>query len=258
MTRTLSKTSRQKAILEYLSQHGETNVAVLARHFHVSEMTVRRDLDELTESRQLIRTHGGAAPMGRVAFDFQFMKREGSNSEAKSAIAATAASLLAPGMSILLDSGTTTLAVARASRAVSGLTVITTSLPIASELQYVTDIDVLLLGGRLRRESPDLIGPLTEYGLEKVCADITFVGAESVDQDGWVYSSSLEVARLLQHMIHMARKVYIVADSSKVGRSALARMGNLSDYTGFITDSGLPPALRKAFKRKCELLVASV
>ncbi len=257
MGRMLSKTSRQQAILEYLSQHGETNVAGLADRFHVSEMTIRRDLDELTENHQLIRTHGGAAPLGRVAFDFQFMEREGRHTEAKSAIATAATDLVQPGMSILLDSGTTTLAVARALRRVTGLTVITTSLPIASELQYVPDIEVLLLGGRLRRESPDLIGPLTEYGLEKVCADIAFIGAESVGPDGWVYSSSLEVARLLQHMIQMARQVYIVADSSKTGRSALARMGNLEDYSGFITDEGLSPTLQKTFKRKCDLVMAS-
>ncbi len=245
--------TRRQRILERLQTTGECQVAELAREFGVSQMTVRRDLDLLAHAHQVLRAHGGAASVARVAFDFQFMQRAEERQAAKAAIGLAAAALVQPGQSVLLDSGTTTLAVARALKTRGAGTVITTSLPIASELQYVEALELILLGGTLRRESPDLIGAFTEWNLEQLRADIAFIGAEAVTPDGVVYSASPAVARLLRKMAAAARAVYIVADSAKFGRSALARLGALRDWCGLITDDGLTPAggarLRRAGAR---------
>lgn len=241
--------TRHTRILEALTTDGEVQVGQLAAALGVSDMTVRRDLDALALSGKVIRTHGGATLSGRVMFDFQFMNRTQEKEGAKQQVAAIAASLVKDGQSILMDSGTTTLAVAHALKSKKRLTVITTSLPIASELQHCDTIDLILLGGALRREAPDLIGPLTESNLEQLKADIAFIGADAVDSQGRVYNHSLTVARMLTRMATSARRVYVVADSSKIGQTALTRFGNIKDWDGLITDDGLTPTRAASLKR---------
>ncbi len=245
----MNPVARRNRILERLNTEGECPVATLAEELGVSPMTIRRDLDMLAQERRLMRTHGGAASAARVTFDFQFLQREETHREAKAAIARAAAEQVGEGASVALDSGTTTLAVARALKARPVRTVITTSLPIASELQYVENLELILLGGTLRRESPDLVGPLTEMNVEVLHADIAFIGAEAVDAAGTVYSASLAVARLLTKLAASARSVYIVADSSKIGRTALARVGNAKNWAGLITDAGIKASDLAALKR---------
>jgi len=249
--------TRQTRILAYLNGAGEVDVLALAAEFGVSTMTIRRDLDALASAGRAVRTHGGAALAGRVVFDFQFLRRTEDQAAAKVAIAAVAAGLVQDGQSVLLDSGTTTLALARALRDKRRLTVITTSLPIASELQYCATIELVLLGGMLRRESPDLIGPMTETNLETLRADIAFVGADAVGPDGAVYNRSLAVARMLGRMTAAARQVYVVADHTKLGQTALARFGHVTRWNGLITDLA-PAALGASLRRAgVNLLAAS-
>lgn len=242
--------TRLSRILDIINAQGEAQIADLSTSLGVSDMTIRRDLDALALNGKVIRTHGGAALSGRVVFDFQFMQRTREHETAKQQIAFIAASLVKDGQSVLLDSGTTTLAVAHALKAKKRLTVITTSLPIASELQHCEHIDLILLGGALRREAPDLIGPLTDNNLEQLKADIAFIGADAVDNQGKVYNKSMAVARMLSRMATSARHVYVVADSTKIGHTALSRFGTLKGWNGLITDNDLPSlqvaALQKA------------
>lgn len=250
--------TRHLRILDRLTAQGEAQVAQLAVSLGVSDMTIRRDLDSLALAGKVIRTHGGAALSGRVVFDFQFLQRTREHEEAKRQVAEMAASLVQEGQSVLLDSGTTTLAVARALKSRKRMTVITTSLPIASELQGCDSIELILLGGALRREAPDLIGPLTESNLEQLKADIAFIGADAVDSQGRAYNHSMAVARMLTRMATSARQVYVVADSTKIGQTALARFGNLKAWNGLITDRGLAPALATSLKRAgCAVILPS-
>jgi DeoR/GlpR family transcriptional regulator of sugar metabolism len=235
---------RHREIIGLLHARGECTVEDLAHSFGVSPMTIRRDLNVLAESGQVIRTHGGAAPAEAVMFEFQFLRRAKLNATAKDRIGAAAASLVRDGQSVLLDSGTTTLCIARHLRERNGITVITTSLPIASVLQRAAGVQTLLLGGYVRREAPDLQGPLTESNLESLRADIAFIGADGIDENGTCYNASLTVARMLSKMIHAAQQVYIVADASKLGRTALASFGHLADFSGLITDATAPTPVR--------------
>ncbi len=137
-------------------------------------MTVRRDLQSLAAQGKVIRTHGGAAMADRISFEFDFLNRVRRNQPAKKAIAAAAAAQIRDGESVMLDSGTTTLELARLLRGRPRLTIITSSLPIAAQLQFDPQIEVLLLGGRLRTSSPDLAGAITEHNLETLRADVAF------------------------------------------------------------------------------------
>jgi len=186
----------------------------------------------------------------RISFEFGFLQRAREQEGAKNAIGRAAAALVGDGQSIMLDSGTTTLALSRQLHGKAGLTVITTSLPIASELQYDEGIEVLLLGGYLRAASPDLTGALTQSNLEAVRADVAFIGADGIDAGGAVYNQSPDVARMLARMAAAAERVYVVADGSKLGKTALWRFGHLKDWAGLVTDDGadrsLVASLRKA------------
>lgn len=227
---------RREQILQSLQEHGECTVESLAHQFGVSDMTIRRDLQALADAGKVLRTHGGAAPTAKISFEFQFLNRSRSNLAAKQAIALLAAEQVDDGQSIMLDSGTTTLALAHELRRKADLTVITTSLPIASELQFSSSIEIVLLGGILRSDAPDLVGALTEANLETLHADIAFVGADGIDAQGNAYNDSIAVGRMLSKMIASATRVFVVADGSKIGRHSLMRFGNIAQFEALITD----------------------
>lgn len=245
----MNQTTRQKKIIALIGKTGEGSIQEFAKLFKVSEMTVRRDLDSLAVQGRVIRTHGGAALAGRVSFEFDFLKRKKQNQKEKEAIARQAAELVRDGQSVMLDSGTTPLAVARALRGKKGVTVITTSLPIASELQYQEGLRILLLGGYLRSGAPDMEGALTESNLEQLRADIAFLGADGIDRRGQVYNASLSVGRMLTKMVTSATRVYAIADSSKLGRTALSRYGNIAKWDGLITGRTADKSLLAALRR---------
>jgi DeoR/GlpR family transcriptional regulator of sugar metabolism len=233
----MSQVSRHERICEMLALRGACSVEELCAVLGVSGMTVRRDLQQLAEAGKLIRTHGGAALAERISFEFDFLKRVKQHEAAKEAIGTAAAALVEDGQSVMLDSGTTTLALSRRLHGKKRLTVITTSLPIASELQYDQEIAVLLLGGYVRPGSPDLAGALTEANLETLHADVAFIGADGIDARGAVYNHSPEVARMLAKMAAAASRAYVVADHSKLGHTALWRFGQLKDCSGLVTDA---------------------
>ena len=245
----MSQDTRRKQICERIARRGECSIEELVAQLGVSGMTIRRDLQALAEQGKVIRTHGGAALGERVSFEFEFLKQRRENLLAKQAIAAVAAAEVCDGESIMLDSGTTTLELAKLLCGKQGLTVITNSLPIAAQLQYAERIEVLLLGGCLRAASPDLVGAITETNLENIRADAVFLGADGIDRQGGVYQESPEVARLLAKMAASAGRVYVVADGSKLGKTALWRFGRLRDWAALVTDAGADRSMLAALKK---------
>lgn len=237
----LSPASRRDRILELLNARGECSAEELAERFGVSTMTIRRDLQELADAGRVIRTHGGATPASRITFEFKYLERSQLNHKAKEAIGRQAAEFVENGHAVMLDSGTTTLEIAHALRGRRGITVVTASLPIASALYGCQGIDLLLLGGFLRHESPDLEGRITEANVEMLQANVVFLGADGIDEQGNVYQASATVAGLVGRMTRPAGKVFAVADSSKLGKTALMRFGNLKDWDGLITDERIDP-----------------
>jgi DeoR family transcriptional regulator of aga operon len=148
--------ARQAHIRERLSGRSGVSISELAREFGVSEMTVRRDLASLEQQAQVQRTHGGAMLTERMILEFNYRAQREKNRALKRAIAAEARKLVKPGQRLILDNGTTTLELATLLGDAENLTVITPSLAVASELQHAVGVEVVLLGGILRRGSPDL------------------------------------------------------------------------------------------------------
>ncbi|HEY1110823.1 MAG TPA: aminotransferase class III-fold pyridoxal phosphate-dependent enzyme, partial [Opitutaceae bacterium] len=146
-----------------------------------------------------------------------------------------------------LDTGTTTLELAALLKDGERLPVITPSLAVASELQHAAGVEVILLGGVIRRGSPDLTGPVTEHCLELFAADLAFQGADAIGLDGAIFNSDLRLARVDQLMRKIAKQSCVLCDASKIGHTALARSGTLADVDYFITDKAAPAAALKRF-----------
>jgi DeoR family transcriptional regulator of aga operon len=253
----LPSAARQNQIRQRLADQPGVAVAGLARAFGVSEMTIRRDLAALEAKSHVQRTHGGAMLSERMILEFDYRERREVNRAAKRAIAAAARRLVQPGQRLILDNGTTTLELAALLQDGRDLTVITPSLAVASELQHASGVEVILLGGVIRRGSPDLTGPVTEHCLELFAADLAFQGADGIGLDGAIYNTDLRLARVDQLMRRVAERSCVLADHSKIGVTALARCGNLADVDVFITTPGASAdALRRFAKLGPEVIVA--
>ena len=245
----MTATQRLKEIGDMLQAGEEVTIPEMAVRFDVSEMTIRRDLDKLADSGMVRRTHGGAVSTERMAFEFDFAARRQSHHEAKLAIAVEAAGLVHEGQRIILDTGTTTLELAHLLKDRANLTVITPSLAVASELQFSDGIQTILLGGAVRKGRPDLTGIVAEVVLDMFSADIAFQGADGIDVDGALYTADMQVAAVDKKIRSRAKRTYVLADSSKLGKTALIRHGFLHEVDGLITDSGISNKDKKCFKK---------
>ena len=242
-------TQRLKKIGIMLQAGEEVAIPELAVLFDVSEMTIRRDLDKLADSGMVRRTHGGAVSTERMAFEFDFAARRQSHHAVKLLIAAEAAKVVKAGQRIILDTGTTTLELAHFLKDCADLTIITPSLAVAFELQFSEGIQTILLGGAVRKGRPDLTGIVAEAVLDMFSADIAFQGADGIGYDGALYTADMQVAAVDRKIRSRAKKTYVLADSSKIGETALTRHGFLHEVAGLITDSGISIKDKKRFEK---------
>lgn len=241
---------RRRAIVEMLQEDGRVLVRDLAKRFHISLITIRKDLEFLQQSGELERTHGGALPLKTGALrDTSLQEKESQHRQEKIRIAAAAAQMIGKGQVIILDSGTTTTAIARACRAMQSLTIVTNGTNIAAELAD-TAVEVILTGGTLRRNSYSLVGPLAEESLKKLSADLLFLAVDGFDVRYGLTTPNLLEARVNRAMAEAARRTIVVCDSSKFGRRSMSLILPTSSVHETITDKGISKhdlhALRKA------------
>ncbi|MGC1360618.1 MAG: DeoR/GlpR family DNA-binding transcription regulator, partial [Silvibacterium sp.] len=169
---------RRQHILSQIQHQGRALVGELSRTLSISQITIRKDLDYLQSKGLIQRTHGGALRLQSGAlFDPSLQEKQKQHSQEKQRIAAAAAKMVQEGQCVMLDSGTTTTAIAQALKRFSQLTVITNAVNIAADLAG-TDFEVILIGGTLRKNSFSLVGPLAEDVLEEMHADILFLGVD--------------------------------------------------------------------------------
>lgn len=229
--------TRQNSIIEIIGQHERADVADLAVRFSVSEMTIRRDLTELEEQGFLVRTHGGAVSAGKTRFLHKAFPNYYVSPE-KEAIGRTAAKLVQPSQTIMVDRGTTALEVAMHIPQDAGITVATSSLCVAQSL-FGSPVDVLLLGGYLSKDFPSLYGPLTENNLDSLHVDILFVGCDGADGVDGLYAVDLHIAKFQHAMMGIADMVVVVTESQKFNNKSFARYGQWKEVTTLVTDSRL-------------------
>jgi DeoR family transcriptional regulator of aga operon len=241
---------RRRAILGLVQRDGRALTKDLAHHFRSSEITIRKDLDSLHDQGLIQRTHGGALPVQTGAlFDPELREKEKHHHKEKLRIAAAAARLVREGQVVILDSGTTTRAIARALRHFRNLTVITNAVNIAAELAG-TSIEVILTGGVLRKNSFSLVGPLAEESLQRLSGDVLFLGVDGFDVRFGLTTPNQYEARVNRVMVEIAKRTVVVCDSSKFGRRSLCLILPVSQVERIITDKrisrGDSRALREA------------
>jgi DeoR family transcriptional regulator, aga operon transcriptional repressor len=231
---------RRRHILARIQSHGRVIVHELARALDISEITIRKDLDYLQSKGLVQRTHGGALPVRNGAlFDPSLQEKESQHSQEKQRIAAAAAKMVQEGQCVMLDSGTTTTAIAHALRRFTRLTVITNAINIAADLTG-TEFEVIVVGGALRKNSWSLVGPLAEDVLEEMHADILFLGVDGFDAEAGLTTPNVLESRVNRSMVRAARRVVVVCDSTKFGRRSLSRIIPATQVHCVITDRGIP------------------
>jgi DeoR family transcriptional regulator, aga operon transcriptional repressor len=240
---------RRRAILDLLGRNGRVLVNDLSRRFHTSQITIRKDLDLLGDRGLVHRTHGGALPQQNGAlFDPALREKEKQHRVEKRRIAVAAAGLVKEGQVVVLDSGTTTTALARALRGFRKLTIITNALNIAAELAG-DSVDVILTGGNLRKNSFSLVGPLAEESLRQLRADLTFLAVDGFDVRHGLTTPNLQEAKVNRVMVEISRRTVVLCDSSKFGRRTLSLIVPTSAVHHTITDRKLSRRDWRALRR---------
>jgi DeoR family transcriptional regulator, aga operon transcriptional repressor len=205
---------RRRDILEILNRDGRVLVADLARHFRTSQVTIRKDLESLYVHGRVHRTHGGALPAQESALeDLTLREKEKLHRKEKLQIASAAAGMVKEEQVVILDSGTTTSAIASALRDFVNLTIITNAVNIAAALGGST-FEAILTGGTLRKNSFSLVGPIAEETLHRLNADILFLGVDGFDVHYGLSTPNLLEANVNRAMMEVARVAVAVCDST--------------------------------------------
>ena len=246
----MSRYSRWNQLLELLAAEGQLQVERAAKVLGVSAATIRRDFDELASQQMLARIRGGAIAQG-VTYDLPLRYKSERHPTEKQRIAVVAAGLVQPGQVVGLNGGTTTTEVARAlavradltsGAASPAATVVTNALNIATELAVRQHIKIVVTGGVARPQSYELVGPLATGVLDQVSIDIAILGVDGIDAGSGATAQHEGEASINRLMAAQASQVVVVADSSKVGRRAFARICSPAEIDVLVTDAAIAAA----------------
>lgn len=232
------KLNRRTAIVNLVKSKRQVTIAELSREFGVTEETIRKDLQELSEQGKLLRTFGGAA-IREYGTERPLDQRTIQNLSEKQKIAKAALSLINEGNLLVLDAGSTVSVLAKILPQNSNIVVLTNSLEITNILSSKQGISVICTGGRLREKSMSLQGILAENAIAAFNAEKAFISCSAVDVNLGVMDSNEGGARIKQKMIDIAREVYLLADSSKIGGIAHITTCPISRITGIVTDDSI-------------------
>ncbi len=227
---------RYKDIIDAIQNRRRVLVSELSAQLGVSEVTIRKDLDQLEKMGLCRRFHSGAAALDRDLFEAPVKQKIAENIEAKEKIARAAVAMIEEGSSIIIDAGSTAHQIARFLRGRKALRVVTNSLLAGAELADEAGIDLFLTGGSLRHGSQALVGPIALASLNKVHVDIAFVGAMGVSPVRGITSATINEAQGKEAMLAAAAKKVIIADHWKLNRVSFAPFAHVAEIDLLITD----------------------
>ncbi|MCC6697111.1 MAG: DeoR/GlpR transcriptional regulator [Candidatus Hydrogenedentes bacterium] len=231
---------RRELIRKWLAEEGSVRVGDLVERLKVTSMTVRRDLAAMEQEGVLVRTHGGAAYQAPMVRDLSFSEKDALHARQKAAIAEAAVRLLKPAASVFIDTGTTALHFARALPKTLDLRIFTNNLRVAMDLFSREGFEVNVYGGRLARQSPDLVGETALTRAQEFRIDIAFFGADAIDpRRGEVYAADLPTAHFDKTVHRQAERLVVLADSSKIGKHSIALVARLDERMVLVTDDGV-------------------
>lgn len=230
---------RHQFILARIQKDQYINVVELCKELKVSSVTIRKDLKLLEDKKLLFRTHGGATINNPYTVDRPVNEKEKLQSIEKNKIGRAAAELLKSDDSIVIASGTTLLYFVKNIQSDLNLTVVTSALNIALELTQLAGIEVIQLGGLMRKSSSSVMGAYAEQILNDFYFNTFFLGVDGIDLDyGLTTTNSME-AHLNKKMISVSQKTIVLADSTKFGKRGFGKICGLEDIDHIITDKGI-------------------
>ncbi len=226
---------RHRAILELARQHNGVTVDALAAHFSVSVQTIRKDLNQLCEQRQLTRVHGGATlPSGVENLEYEARRRIAA--EAKQAIGRAVADLIPNDASLFINIGTTTEAVSQALLDHAGLLVVTNNINVANRMRVYPRFEVVIAGGVVRPSDGGVVGEAATGFFSQFKVDYAVIGASALDEEGALLDFDYREVKVAQAIIANARHVILVADQGKFSRTAPVRIARIDQIGSFVTD----------------------
>lgn len=234
-----SLTERHQHIIGKLKKEGSVSVVDLCEELNVSSVTIRKDLKLLEDKHLLFRTHGGGTLSNPYTADRPVNEKAKMHSSEKLSIGETATQLVEPNDCILIASGTTVLSFAKALEPKGNLTVITAALNVALELIHKPEIEVIQLGGLLRKSSSSVTGTYAEKILDDFSCSKLFLGVDGIDVDFGLTTTNMMEAQLNKKMIAASQKTIVLADSSKFGKRGFGRICGLEDIEQVITDANI-------------------
>ncbi|MDR0757174.1 MAG: DeoR/GlpR family DNA-binding transcription regulator [Tannerella sp.] len=241
---------RQKLILERLRQQGFVKVSDLSRELNASEVTIRKDLKFFEEKKLLQRSHGSASALTSIISDRHIDVKEKMQTEEKIRIAKAANKLLEPNDKIIIASGTTLLAFASAIDIHAQITVITSSVRVSLTLCYNPYIEIVQLGGIIRKNSVSVIGHYAENMLETLSCNKLFIGVDGIDPDYGLTTSDMNEAHINRQMIAAAQKIIVLTDSSKFDKRGFCKICSLDNIHHIITDTNAPAHIIKVIRER--------
>ncbi|MEV5335791.1 DeoR/GlpR family DNA-binding transcription regulator [Streptomyces werraensis] len=232
---------RQQEILRLARDGGRVDVVSLAEEFQVTAETIRRDLKALDRAGLVRRVHGGAIPAGRLDFEPDLAERETTAADEKDRIARAALAEVPADGTMIVDAGSTAARLAGILTPEFSLTVVTHSLPIAARLADHPGIQLHLVGGRVRHRTRAAVDAWALRAYAEIRADVLFLAANGFSAEHGLTTPDLAEAAVKRAATAAARRVVLLADSSKHGQEHFARFGGLDDVDLLITDTGLDP-----------------
>ncbi len=230
---------RQKQIISMVEEKGYVSIERLSQHFDVTPQTIRRDINKLSDDGLLRRYHGGAGPNTSVS-NFSYSERRTLRSEEKHKVAKLVAKHIPNNASLFLDIGTSTEEVAKALLSKSGLRIITNNMNVVSIVSVKEDFEIFITGGIVRNHDLGIVGDATVDFIKQFKVDFGIVSVAGIDPDGTLIDFDYNEVRVTRTIIANSRRVFLVADHSKFGRGAMARIGHISEVSALFTDS--PPS----------------
>lgn len=252
----MDRYARWNTLLEILASDGRITVEEAAARMHVSQATIRRDFDQLTQQQMITRTRGGAVANG-VSYDLPLRYKSAKRIDEKHRIGEAAAALVGPGMVVGLNGGTTTTEVARSlatrpelvtQSGTTPLTIVTNALNIANEMIVRPHVKVVVVGGVVRPQSYELIGPLAAPILREITLDMVFLGVDAIDVRLGAAAHHEGEAAINALMAARARRIVIIADGSKIGGHAFARICPIEKVHTLVTDTSVAREVTDEFE----------
>lgn len=237
--RHMNTIERHQVIINKIKKEGQVKVLTLCEELKVSSVTIRKDLKFLEDKGLLFRAHGGATLHNPYTVERPVNEKEKIHLAEKMRIGSAAAKLVQPNDSILIASGTTVQALAKNIQPRENLTVITSALNVALELIHHPEIEVVQLGGLLRKSSSSVTGPYATNILADFSCSKLFLGVDGIDLDFGLTTANVMEAHLNREMIRVSQKTIVLADSTKFGRRGFGKICEFEDIDEIITDKGI-------------------